>query len=117
MKCNNYNIGRWGENLTKEYLEKHGYKILFTNYRCCFGEIDIIAMDKNYLVFIEVKTRQTDFYPAHESITRNKKNHLRKTAEHFIYTKNYQNIDVRFDLVSIQDGKIDLIKNVFIFFN
>jgi putative endonuclease len=116
MKCNNYNVGRWGENITREYLQKQGYKILFTNYRCCFGEIDIIAMDKNCLVFIEVKTRQTDLYPGYQSITKTKKQHLRKTAEYFIYSKNYTNIDVRFDLVTIEDGKINLIKNVFIFY-
>ena len=49
--------GAWGEALTAEYLRKKHYQILASGYRCRFGEIDLIARDKKYLVFVEVKLR------------------------------------------------------------
>ena len=70
----NISIGKNGEEIARKYLEKQGYKILETNKRFSrFSEIDIIALDKDTLVFVEVKTRKTDFcgHPA-EAITQTK---------------------------------------------
>ena len=50
--------GRWGEEQAARYLKRKGYRVLCRNYTCRFGEIDIIASYRNYLVFVEVKTRK-----------------------------------------------------------
>ena len=67
-------LGKKGEKLVVEYLKKHGYKILKTNYRTPFGEADIIAEDGDEIVFVEVKTRTSDRYgtPA-ESVVKKKR--------------------------------------------
>ena len=49
--------GAWGEDYAEAYLRRHGYRILARNYSCRFGEIDIIASDRHYVVFVEVKLR------------------------------------------------------------
>lgn len=52
--------GAWGEDYAAAYLRRHGYCILARNYSCRFGEIDIIASDRHYVVFVEVKLRASD---------------------------------------------------------
>ena len=52
--------GAWGEDCAAAYLRRHGYRILARNYSCRFGEIDIIAADRHYVVFVEVKLRASD---------------------------------------------------------
>ena len=74
-------IGILGENLAKDFLKKRGYRILETNYRCPAGEIDIIARQKDYLVFVEVRTKKSlEFGSPEESITPAKKDRMRATA-------------------------------------
>ena len=52
--------GAWGEECAAAYLRRRGYRILARNYSCRFGEIDIIAADRHYVVFVEVKLRASD---------------------------------------------------------
>ena len=59
---NSQEIGKTGEEIAKKYLLENNYKIVAKNFRCKFGEIDIIAYDKEELVFIEVKTRTSNKY-------------------------------------------------------
>ena len=110
--------GILGEKLARDFLEKRGYHILETNYRCPHGEIDIIARDKESLVFIEVRTRRSaEFGSPEESITPAKKENLRATAYH--YQQNHDNLPPlwRIDFVAVeldQKGKpsrIELIEN------
>ena len=54
--------GDSGEQLAKEYLKKNGFQILKTNYKTNIGEIDIIAKQKDFVVFVEVKTRKNDYF-------------------------------------------------------
>ena len=56
----NTGSGRLGEQLTAEYLEEKGYEIVERNFKCRFGEIDVIAQNDRYLAFVEVKTRSAD---------------------------------------------------------
>lgn len=103
MKSKNKNTGRLGEELAVEYLKKKGLKILHTNWQIHNqGEIDIIAEQKDTIIFIEVKTRTSlNFgYPL-ESINNKKLEQLKKTALLFLSQnkKHYDNI--RFDAVSI----------------
>ncbi|HHT97617.1 MAG TPA: YraN family protein [Clostridiales bacterium] len=108
-------IGTQYEYLAREYLIENGYTIIDKNYRCKLGEIDIIAMDNDYLCFIEVKYRlnSNKGHPA-ESITANKMLRITKTAQYYMMSNKYStNIKCRFDVVAILADKIELIKNAF----
>ena len=73
--------GVWGEALVADYLREKGYKLAAHSYRCRFGEIDLIAWDKDVLCFIEVKTRtNTKMGLPREYVTSVKQSRIRKTA-------------------------------------
>jgi len=109
------NLGRRGENISIEFLKKQGYKIMETNYRCCLGEIDIVAKDKNVLCFVEVKTRRTKEYGLpEEAVDWHKQRKLTKVALAYLKEKKVYNQDLRFDVVSVYPGRIKLIKDAFI---
>ncbi len=81
----NQAIGKWGEQAASEYLEKNGYSILFRNWHCEYGELDIIGIKKDSLVFFEVKTRTGSQYGwPEEAITPVKQEHLMNCAEMFL---------------------------------
>ena len=110
--------GVLGEKIACEFLGKNGYKILETNYRCPDGEIDIVAQQKDTLVFIEVRTKKSwGFGMPEESITAVKQERLVKLAEQ--YGQSHENLPEtwRIDVVAIQienNGKIariDIIEN------
>ena len=102
--------GALGERIACEFLGKNGYKILETNYRCPEGEIDIIAQQKDTLVFVEVRTKKSrQFGRPEESITAVKRERLTKLAEQ--YGQAHENLPEswRIDVVAIQmenSGKI-----------
>lgn len=94
--------GKYGEDIAANFLIKNGYKILERNYHFSrYGEIDIIALDKNTLCFIEVKTRSSNrFGTPFESITKTKLDKIKKSA--YSYLQNnacYKNF--RIDAVSV----------------
>lgn len=116
---NTINIGHSGEDLACDYLKKHGYQILERNYRIRGGEIDIVAQDKDYLVFVEVKTRYShDYGNPLESITPWKIKSLIKTALFYVVKSNWGNKPYRLDVVSIdfvdseENPKIELVRNI-----
>ena len=75
-----YELGRKGEIVVQRYLEKQNYFVITRNFNCAFGEIDIIATDKNEIVFIEVKTRCNKKYgEARDSVDKIKKKHIKNT--------------------------------------
>ena len=94
-------VGAWGEALAAEFLQKKRYQILAAGYRSRFGEIDLIAANKKYLVFVEVKLRKNDrFADAAEFVDYHKQNRLRTTAE--IYLSQYPtDLQPRFDVIEI----------------
>lgn len=94
-------VGAWGESLAAEYLQKKKYQILAAGYRCRFGEIDLIAANKKYLVFVEVKLRKNDrFAGAMEYVDYYKQGRLRTTAE--VYLSQYPtDLQPRFDVIEI----------------
>lgn len=106
--------GRHGEEIAVEYLKNNGYRIVENNYKNCFGEIDIIAKEGDTIVFIEVKARNTDFYghPA-ASVDLRKQRRIGKVAEGYLTEKKLSDHPVRFDVVSICEGKIEVIKDAF----
>lgn len=94
-------VGAWGESIAAEYLRKKHYKILATGYRSRFGEIDIIAFNKTYLLFVEVKLRKSAlFAEAHEFVDHHKQERLRTTAEIYL-AQNPTVLQPRFDVVEI----------------
>ena len=94
-------LGAWGEALAAEYLRKKRYKILAAGYRCRFGEIDLIAANRTYLVFVEVKLRKApDFAAAREDVDRRKQDRLRATASMYL-AQNPSNLRCRFDIIEI----------------
>lgn len=93
--------GAWGEALAAQYLTKHRYKLVATNYRSRFGEIDIIASNRKYLVFVEVKLRKNSlFASAAEFVDRRKQERLRTTAEIYL-SENPTTLQPRFDVIEI----------------
>lgn len=105
-------IGRSGERKAAKFLSRKGYKILELNYRCRFGEIDIIAADGDVTVFVEVKTRSSDkFGLGYESVVRSKQDKLMKTAQHYMMENGES--PARFDVVSIDGGRVTHIEDAF----
>ena len=95
-------IGKFGEDEAAKYLENKGYKILDRNFYCKRGEIDIIALDKKEIVFIEIKSRTNGEYglPC-EAVTNTKIKHILKTAEYYLYIRNLEKEPVRIDVIEI----------------
>jgi len=96
-------IGKLGEKEARKFLKKRSYRIRETNFRCSHGEIDIIAQKKDWLVFVEVRTKSNlDFGTPEESITQAKKKKLVALA--LTYTSTHQNLPPlwRIDVVAIE---------------
>ena len=103
-------LGRQGENLARRHLERAGYRILDANYRCPWGEIDLVAQDGAELVFVEVRSRRTANYGTpQESITAEKREHLQAAALDYLQKRRPElgrsEIPWRIDLISVRfDG-------------
>jgi putative endonuclease len=113
-------LGQWGENQARLHLEARGFQIVATNYRCRWGEVDIVARHGQELVFVEVKTRRgSDFGTPEESITPAKARHLTATAQDYLQTRvepsDAANTSWRIDLVSVhldKSGKLQRISHL-----
>lgn len=105
--------GKLGELYVCEYLKKHGYQIVETNYSSRFGEVDIIAENDKFIIFVEVKTRtKSSFTGGFESITRSKIKKFAKTAVMYL-TKNKTSKQPRIDCAQVivsekNNGLIDI---------
>jgi putative endonuclease len=100
-------LGRSGEEAALVYLLRRKYKIVCRGFRFHRGEIDIIAYDKDILVFVEVKTRRSpDFGRPEESVTPLKQRQIRKLAEAYLMLNDLGDIPCRFDILSLfSDGQ------------
>lgn len=97
----NNDLGAWGEKLAADYLRRKHYRIIQTGYHSRFGEIDIIARYRNYLVFVEVKLRKTDrFAMALEYVDGHKQSRLITTASIYL-CENPTELQPRFDVIEI----------------
>ena len=93
--------GAWGEAVAAEYLRKKGYEIVASGYRCRFGEIDIIAKNRKFLTFVEVKLRKSDrFAHAYEFVTKSKQEKIKITALVYL-AENPTKLQPRFDVIEI----------------
>lgn len=98
------NIGDMGERRAQEYLCAQQLTLVECNYRCQFGEIDLIMHDRECLVFVEVKQRKHSRYGSPlEMVSLKKQQKLRRSAEHYITHKNlsHSHQPMRFDVVGI----------------
>ncbi|MDO8581219.1 MAG: YraN family protein [Candidatus Omnitrophota bacterium] len=116
---NRHQLGKKGEAIALRYLQEQGYRVIETNYRSRFGEIDIIAQDKDILCFVEVRTKisQEQGHPF-ESITSVKKRKLTRMALYYLQDKGLEDAKARFDVVAVlpQEGEkfvIDLLRDAF----
>lgn len=101
-----HELGRIGENIIADYITKLGYKVVERNFACNQGEIDIIAKDKEELVFIEVKTRTDISYgEASEAVTDTKKRHLINSIKYYIYKQKLENQPIRIDVAEVYINK------------
>ena len=107
-----------GEKLAADFLTKQGYEIIETNYRCKEGEVDIIAREGEFLVFVEVRTKNSRaFGSPEESVTKRKKEHLKNVAVR--YRENHDRLPVqwRIDFVAVEldrtekPSRLEVIKN------
>ncbi len=112
--------GLSGEKQAAEHLAANGYRILETNYKNRFGEIDIVARDNRTLVFVEVKSRRSNrFGTARESITPDKRRRVSMVALGYLKSNGGTRQKARFDVVTLDacspdgDFRIEIIKNAF----
>ncbi len=98
-------LGKSGEQAAAEYLERAGFRILDRNWRCADGEIDIVAVERYVLVVCEVKTRSGDRCGAPlESVSRVKRNRLRRLAVHWLTAHGVRFDQVRVDVLGVTPG-------------
>lgn len=112
---NNRKQGNDFECLAADYLKRHGYDILQQNFYCKMGEIDIIAKDAEYLVFVEVKYRKSKAKgSAAEAVNYNKMRKICRCADVWLMQhKSTPDISIRFDVVAIEEGQLSHYKNAF----
>lgn len=107
-------LGRKGEELTRKYLKKRGYKIVARNYETPFGEADIVAFKDGCYCFVEVKARESDVFglPS-EAVTREKQRKYRMIAKYFCNERR-EELFCRFDVAAVYEGEIEYYENAFI---
>jgi putative endonuclease len=106
-----------GESLAIEYLTDKGYVILETNYRNRIGEVDIIAYDKDVLVFVEVKTRLgTNYGYAFESVDSRKQKKIANASLMYLQKNRMSDVQVRYDLIVVypmEEVRVNHFENAF----
>lgn len=115
-------VGEKGESMVAHFLQKQGFAIIKRNYQCRYGEIDIIAQNDRYILFVEVKTRKADsLVPIENAVDIRKRKRLILTAEDFLAKVDCE-LQPRFDvaLVSVKENpengsgySLNYIKNAF----
>ncbi len=106
MATHRIRLGKWGEGVAVRFLQEKGYVLLATNYRCRWGEVDIVAQEGEELVFVEVRTRRgVEFGTPEESVTAAKARKLVATAQEFLQEHDQAHAGWRIDLIAIRlDG-------------
>lgn len=112
--------GKEGEKIAAAYLKKNGYRIIEINFRCPIGEIDIVAKEKDDLVFVEVKTRKSiDLGYPEQAVGIRKQRKMSQLALWYLQKRKIANTNARFDVVAItlipEKNEVKLIKNAFDF--
>lgn len=111
-------LGKRGEQIARRYLRRWGYIILAANYRSSGAEIDLVALDRDTLVFIEVKARENiDAGTPQEAVDEHKQEQIRRAADAYVAARRATGMSVRFDIVAMvgtgRRRKLVLIKDAF----
>lgn len=107
-------VGRRGEDVAIDYLKSEGYTILDRNYSCKIGEVDVIAWDGEFVVFVEVKARRdTTFGLPRQAVNWHKQQTIVKVAQYWLYKNKRTGIPVRFDVIEILDGNVTHLADAF----
>ena len=107
-------VGQRGEDAAIAYLKMQNYVILDRNFYCHFGEIDVVAWDGEFVVFIEVKSRaDTSFGLPREAVDWRKQKTIVRCAQYWLYKNKRTGEPVRFDVVEILAGKVNHIIDAF----
>ncbi|MBW2408602.1 MAG: YraN family protein [Deltaproteobacteria bacterium] len=111
-------IGEAGEAIAARHLKKNGYRIIETNYRTELGEIDLIARDKDTIVFVEVKSRRSwQFGNPKAAVTPQKQRKISMVALQYLKSIHRSNASARFDVAAVtitrDKPRIEIIKNAF----
>jgi putative endonuclease len=114
-------LGARGEKAAAKYLRRHGYKVLLRGFRSRSGEIDIVCRHKDWLVFVEVKTRESEQFGApSEAVDERKQRHITKVALDYLRLLDNPPIKFRFDIVEVlmrndarKPNEVSLIQNAF----
>jgi putative endonuclease len=107
-------FGQAGEDRAAAWYRARGYEVLARNWRCREGELDLVVRRRRTLVFVEVKARRTDRFgiPA-EAVTPTKQQRLRSAARRYLETTDMRPSALRFDVVSILGGQLEVIQAAF----
>lgn len=107
-------LGAHGERLAARRYESSGYEVVARNWRCRDGELDLVARRPGVLVFAEVKTRSSErFGPPAAAVTPAKQRRIRRLAQQFCATTGHRAEVLRFDVVSVLRGEVDIIEGCF----
>lgn len=114
MKIFNKITGDKGEIVAQKYLKKKKYRILESNYHSHTGEIDIIAQFKEMIIFVEVKTRESNFFglPC-EAVDERKQAKIRLVATEYLKRNRLLDYPCRFDVIEVLGGEINHIEDAF----
>ncbi|MCR4567990.1 MAG: YraN family protein [Pseudobutyrivibrio sp.] len=112
---NNRKQGNGFEQIAAEFLQRQGLEIIQLNFYCKMGEVDIIAKDGSYLVFVEVKYRKSPKAGnAVAAVNFHKMKKISRVADFYMYSRKYgSDTNVRFDIVAIEAGRLYHYKNAF----
>ncbi|MDE6373554.1 MAG: YraN family protein [Clostridia bacterium] len=106
-------LGFWGERRAAQYLKRAGYSIVERNFRCPFGEVDLIAEREDVLAFVEVKTRTTDAFGApNEAVDGRRKQRYINCARYYFADREIDRT-VRFDIIEVTKEGVNHIENAF----
>lgn len=120
VKYYKHRFGKHAEEQTCKYLRKQGLKLIESNYRCNYGEIDLIMQDKNCIVFVEVRARVgQDFVSGLASVSSSKQSKIIKAATYYLQqTRQLNKVFCRFDVVAVKSQNEQLqfhwVKDAFI---
>jgi putative endonuclease len=111
-------LGADGERVAERFLRAHHYTILARNYRCPAGEVDLVALDRGTVVFVEVKTRaQLAFGGPADAVDRRKQRQIQRVAEYYLAVHRLLDRNARFDVVAVSvggdDTRCELLRNAF----
>ena len=113
-KSGNYQKGHKFEQQAANYFQEQGYKILESNWRAGRNEIDLIVQKDKLIIFVEVKSASSTKYghPS-ERVDQNKIKAITKVARQYLIDKKLENVDLRFDVVTFLNGKLEHYPNAF----